>query len=84
MKKLVLVSLCAALLMLSACSWSNESYYADHPMTADELVAKWGQPSKVVKMEDGSEKWVIDAHCNGISNMYYIVKDGKVVKSGVL
>ena len=83
MKKLVLISMCAALLLLSACSWSNEAYYADHPMTTDELVAKWGQPSTVVKMEDGSEKWTIDGHCNGASNLYYLIRDGKVVKSGV-
>lgn len=83
MKKLVLMSMCAALLLLSACSWSNEAYYADNPMTTDELVARWGQPAKVVKMEDGSEKWTVGTNCNGASDLHYVIKDGKVVKSGV-
>jgi hypothetical protein len=34
-------------------------------------------------MEDGSEKWTIAMNCNGASDLYYVIKDGKVVKSGV-
>lgn len=60
------------------CSWMG-NYYKTHPMTVDELTAKWGTPVSSHDYSNGIKKLVFGPKDVVIGYTYFLVKDGMVV-----
>lgn len=55
------------------------NYYKSHPMTLDELTAKWGNPVSSHDYDNGIEKLTFGPKLPEIGYTYFLVKDGMVV-----
>ena len=62
----------------------TEAYYAAHPTSADDILATWGTPSKVVKLNNGKEElyFTIDNTAH-LGDRVFVIKDGMVVAGGI-
>ncbi len=82
---LTIVSLMSLSLAGAAFAFGDESYFANHPTSVDELTKVWGQPLQVVQSDDGAQVLVFDKHANNMpyENRYFVVRDGQVVDGGM-
>ena len=91
-RPLTLMFLLASILVMG--SWGakasaltmSEQYYQRHPLMADTLEKTWGAPVAVQDLENGLQKRVYkvrNPYPETLSYRYFIVKDGRVVSSGL-
>jgi hypothetical protein len=59
------------------------NYYKTHPMTVDELTAKWGTPVSSYDYSNGIKKLVFGPKDVVIGYTYFLIKDGMVVDYNV-
>jgi hypothetical protein len=59
------------------------NYYKTHPMTMDELTAKWGTPVSSYDYNNGIKKLVFGPKDVVIGYTYFLIKDGMVVDYNV-
>lgn len=55
------------------------NYYKTHPMTVDDLTAKWGTPVSSHDYSNGIKKLVFGPKYPEIGYTYFLIKDGMVV-----
>ena len=55
------------------------NYYQNHMVSVDDLINTWGKPVKVVKCENGAEKYFFRIRAIENDEIRFVVKDGKVV-----
>ena len=60
-----------------------ENYYKTHPVSTDQLKAKWGEPANVIQMKAGVEKMIFGPKDVVIGYTYFLVRDGQVVGRGI-
>jgi hypothetical protein len=58
------------------------NYYKTHPVTVDQMLKKWGKPLRVIKTDQGIEKYVFAIQAIGPDEISFIVYDGKIVGCG--
>ncbi len=90
MKKITAALSIVMLVFLCAGSYSyagpiNKWYYAKHPTTVEKLKNVYGEPINLQKQIGGTEKFVFGSIQNtmNMGHPFFIVKDGKVIDSGI-
>ena len=86
MKKIT--SVLSIILLLALCAGSycyaepiNKWYFANHPMTIQEIKSVYGEPDGIQGLADGTEKVVYNVSENAldIKSVFFIVKDEKII-----
>ncbi len=86
MKKIT--SVLSIILLLALCAGSycyaepiNKWYFANHPMTVQEIIDEYGKPDGIQKLADGTQKFVYNISENAldIKSVFFIVKDGNII-----
>ena len=83
---LVIVLLLGVWAVSAAALTLSEQYYQKHQLMADSLEKVWGQPVAVQDLANGMQKRVYkvrNPYPETLSYRYFIVKDGRVVSSGL-
>lgn len=62
----------------------NTAYYQNHSTTAEDVDKVWGKPAAVRVLKDGlEERYYKFGNTMGPDNPFFLVKDGKVIASGI-
>ena len=62
---------------------AGHDYYVKNPMTSEQLQGKWGKPATVHKLDVETEKWVYPMKGTDLGDRYFLVRDGRVLDSGI-
>ncbi|MCP4747445.1 MAG: hypothetical protein GY874_15080 [Desulfobacteraceae bacterium] len=90
MKKIMMLVICAGIgviiLSVTGCTDRlSKQYYKRHPMSSDDVAKIWGNPVYTENLEDGIERkiYTIQNAVTDLKYRYFLVKDGKVIASGI-
>ena len=57
----------------------SEAYYTVHETTVNDIIARWGQPCKTIRLADGAEELFFHSGQTELGDMAFVVKDGRVI-----
>ena len=82
MIRFLAVALFCLAMVLTACA--PGSWYRSHPTTKDLLIQKMGEPYRVIRTDDGTEKLIYRFQGDGVTFMYWLIENDMVVRSGMM
>ena len=81
MKGILIASILGIVMIQSGCT--SSSWYAGHPTTREELIRAKGPPHHTSFTDDGKEKLVYQFEGEGTVYMFWLIEDGRVVRTGL-
>lgn len=83
MKKHILIIVSLLSLLLSACQTAH--VFSDtQGFTKDQMLQKFGEPTKMESRSDGNETWIYKEAGNKTQTTYYVIKNGVVMKKDIV
>jgi hypothetical protein len=63
----------------------SRSFYSHHPRSVQDIESVWGQPVDITSLDGGIEKrtYMIQSTDFDLKYRYFLIKDGKVLASGI-
>jgi hypothetical protein len=79
----MMIAVAAAALLSSCSTMGTNQYYVKNPMSQDDLISKRSHPDMIMKLDVDTEKWVYKSGMDNSDKMFFLVRNGKVMDSGI-